>query len=216
MTEFVRARSCEQKNLRMEEIKQATDTLFSTLPYQEITLTMIANQLSWTRANLYKYVTTKEDIFLELCADKMNAYYDGLKAAFPVGCCYSAEVFAEVWAGILNAHKDYLHYSDILSTIVETNVSVDRLVEFKKNYYEKSGETSRLFHQNLGISEQDAYEIFLSVHYHAVGIHSICLKNPLVEQALKQAQLPAPEIDFRENLKKFILIQLRYYCCQSF
>ena len=91
---------------------------------------------------------------------------------------------------------------------------MDRLAEFKKNYYEKSGDISRLFHQNLGISEKEAYEIFLSVHYHAVGIHSICLKNPLVEQALKKAQLPTPEIDFRENLKKFILIQLKYYCCR--
>lgn len=212
MTEFVRARSRKQKHLRMEEIKAATDTLFSTLPYHEITLTMIANQLSWTRANLYKYVTTKEDIFLELCADKMNSYFDALFAAFPAGCGYSPQVLAEVWAGILNAHKDYLHYGDILSAIVETNVNVDRLVEFKKNYYEKSGKLSRLLHQNLEVSEKDAYELFLSVHYHAVGIHSICLKNPLVEQALKQAQLPAPEIDFRENLKKFISIQLEYYC----
>ena len=64
MTDFVRARSEEQKQARMAEIKVAADELFCSVPYQEITLSTIAGKLSWTRANLYKYVTTKEEIYL--------------------------------------------------------------------------------------------------------------------------------------------------------
>ena len=71
MTDFVRARSEEQKQARMAEIKAAADSLFNSVPYQEITLSTIAGKLSWTRANLYKYVTTKEEIYLEICSDKM-------------------------------------------------------------------------------------------------------------------------------------------------
>lgn len=69
MSEFVRARSAEQKEARMEEVKRAADRLFSAKPYHDITLTTIAAELSWTRANLYKYVTSKEDIFWP-CAAK--------------------------------------------------------------------------------------------------------------------------------------------------
>ena len=58
MTDFVRARSEEQKQARMAEIKAAADSLFNSVTYQEITLSTIAGKLSWTRANLYKYVTT--------------------------------------------------------------------------------------------------------------------------------------------------------------
>ena len=177
MSEFIRARSDVQKNLRMTEIKEATDLLFATKPYQDITLTTIAAQLSWTRANLYKYVTTKEDIFLEICTDKRTVYFDSLKAAFPLNCGYSLEVYAEVWAGILNAHKTYLHYYDILSSIIETNVTVNRLAEFKKKYYESASEISILLSKNLGISVDDTYNLFLSVHYHSVGIQSICRVN---------------------------------------
>ena len=54
MTDFVRARSEEQKQARMAEIKAAADELFCSVPYQEITLSTIAGKLSWTRANLYK------------------------------------------------------------------------------------------------------------------------------------------------------------------
>ena len=38
MTDFVRARSEEQKQARMAEIKAAADELFCSVPYQEITL----------------------------------------------------------------------------------------------------------------------------------------------------------------------------------
>ena len=85
MNDFIRARSDAQKTARMDEIKTAADALAQTQPYPTITLSAIAAQLSWTRANLYKYVTSKEEIYLELCADKMNAYFDALAAAFPAG-----------------------------------------------------------------------------------------------------------------------------------
>ena len=38
------------------------------MPYTEIAITTIADKLIWSRANLYKYVTIKEDIFLEISA----------------------------------------------------------------------------------------------------------------------------------------------------
>lgn len=105
-------------------------------PYGKITLTTIAEKLGWSRANLYKYVTTKEEIFLEISSDKMAAYYSSLLSAFPEGNNFSAPVIAEVWSGILNAHQDCLRYVSYLNPIIETNVTVERLVIFKKKYYD--------------------------------------------------------------------------------
>lgn len=212
MSDFIRARSEEQKEQRMQEIKDAVDCLFSQRPYHEITLTTIAEKLSWTRVNLYKYISTKEEIFLEICADKRDVYYDSLKAAFPVGCGYSTPVFAEVWAGILSAHRDHLHYCDILSTIVETNVSVDRLAAFKKRYYQRVNEIVDLVMAHFGIQKDDAYEIILNIHYHAVGIDSLCRWNPLIAEALTKENIQPPKIDFQQNLKKYILMNLNSYC----
>lgn len=212
MAEFIRARSEEQKEQRMQEIKDATDALFQEKPYHEITLTTIAAKLDWTRVNLYKYVSTKEEIFLELSADTRDVYYEALKAAFPEGCGYSVEVFAEVWAGILNAHRDHLHYCDILSTIIETNVTVERLAIFKKRYYEKAYEIADILAKHFTIPPEIAYQIILNIHYHAVGIDSMVRWNPLIEEALKKTNITPPNIDFRENLKEFITINLKHYC----
>ena len=38
------------------------------MPYTETAITTIADKLIWSRANLYKYVTIKEEIFLEISA----------------------------------------------------------------------------------------------------------------------------------------------------
>ena len=71
----------------MAEIKKAASDLFDEVPYSEITLTTIAKRLSWTRANLYRYVSTKEEIFLDLIEDRMRAYYADLDAAFKPKFC---------------------------------------------------------------------------------------------------------------------------------
>ena len=106
MADYIRARSNEHKEERLSQIKEATAELFSALPYSEITLTTIAEKLGWSRANLYKYVTTKEEIFLEICTEKMSAYYGALHSAFPEGNNFTTEVIAEVWAGIVNANQE--------------------------------------------------------------------------------------------------------------
>ncbi len=211
MANFKRARSDEQKEQRMNEIKKAAAEMFQDQPYHEITLTTIANKLNITRANLYQYVSTKEEIFLELCADKRDEYYEALKTAFPKDCGYSIPVIAEVWAGLLNAHQEHLHYCDILSTIIETNVSIDRLAAFKKNYYLNAYEVCDRIGSLLNLDRDTAYQIFLNVHYHAVGFHSICRWNPLIEKALEKEKISTPHTDFLKNIKDFILMNLYNY-----
>jgi len=136
MSDYIRARSDEHKEERLSQIKEATSELFASCPYSEITLTTIAEKLGWSRANLYKYVTTKEEIFLEISSEKMSTYYTALLSSFPEGNNFTPEVIAEVWAGIVNANQDYMRYVSYLNPVIETNVTVERLAVFKKKYYD--------------------------------------------------------------------------------
>ena len=47
MSEFIRARSDEQKAQRLAEVKAAARKQFAEKPYHEITLTTIAEELGW-------------------------------------------------------------------------------------------------------------------------------------------------------------------------
>ena len=210
MQEFIRARSDEQKAQRLTDIKAAAKRQFATRPYHQITLTTIAEELDWSRANLYKYVDTKEEIFLLLDGDECAAYFDALLTALPAGCCFTDDVVAEVWAGIANAHQDYFRLGEVLSAIVETNVTLERLIDFKRSYFEQRDALAERIASILDIPQDRLGHVIETVYFHAVGAVSTCRRSPLIARAL--AELGIHEtVDFREDMRDFIGMCLDHY-----
>lgn len=208
---FIRARSEDQKLQRLEEIKAASRTLFNEYPYHEITLTTIAEQLGWSRASLYKYVATKEEVFLEIAADERDEYTNALMTAFPENCGYSCDTVAEVWAGIANAHRDWFRYGDILLSIIETNVGLAKLVTFKKTYYESLGGVVERFSKLLDIENERTENLLNTVYYHAVGLSGACANSPLIKQALDELGITPVKPDFRAEMRDFIGMCIQHY-----
>lgn len=211
MAEFKRARSTEQKLLRMNEIMETTDKLFSEHTYHEITLTTIAEALNWSRGNLYKYVTTKEEIFLELYLKKQQDYFHDINATFADKSDLTEEAFADLWSNILDNNRDFLRYYAILATIIETNVTVERLAEFKKNVSTGFNEIMSILVKHSKISYDKANNLFGTLLFHACGLNNGCNINPLVKEAMKMAGLPEWKVDFVLEFKQFMLMCLKGY-----
>ena len=195
----------------MREIKSAANDLFHERRYHEITLKAIAERLGWSHAALYKYVTTKEDIFLELCADARADYVASLLAAYPAGCSYSPDVLAEVWTEQLNSHRDYLAYSDLLFSIIETNVSHERLAGFKRAYFDDMDCLIARFAENGVVDVDRADRLFNAVLFHAVSLNGWCSENELVAQAMEIAGLENRTPDFKDEMRDFISMCLQHY-----
>lgn len=211
MAEFIRARSPEQKGQRLDEIKGAVRRQFAERPYHEITLTTIAEELGWSRANLYKYVTTKEEIFLLLTGDECNAYFDALLAALDGDRTLDAAAVADAWADVADAHQEYFRLGDLLTTIVETNVTVERLMVFKRGYYDRVAEMRERLPQVAGIAPERVEPLLLAVYYHATGLVSSCWSNPLIAEALSRLEIERPETNFRAEMRDFIGMCLGHY-----
>ncbi|RDC30801.1 TetR family transcriptional regulator, partial [Eggerthella lenta] len=77
---FKRARTDEQKRERLAGAVDAADRLLDRFPYREITMTSIADELGFSRANLGHYVRTKEELFLLLYLRDLTALHDELGA----------------------------------------------------------------------------------------------------------------------------------------
>lgn len=195
----------------MDAIKEATAALFAERPYHEITLATIAERLGWSRAALYKYVSTKEEIFLELCADANAAYANGLLTAYPAGSTYPLGVLTEVWLEQICSNRSYFTYGSMLSSVVETNVTVERLASFKARYYTNQNQLIARFSENLGITADRASQLLMAVYYHAIGINGWCQHNPLVIEAVKLAGIERRVPDFRDEMRDFIGMCLGYY-----
>lgn len=209
--DFIRARSSEQKSQRMADIKRATAQLYRDFPYHEITLTTIAERLGWSRASLYKYVTTKEEIFLELSADARNAYFEDLLSAFPPTFYFNASAIAASWAQIAEANKDWFVYGDILMTIIETNVTLDRLKAFKKGYFDYLDKLYSQMGAMLGVSKDRFDYLISTIHFHGTGMVGGCATNPMVSQALNELGINNPKLDFRSSMEEFICMCLHYW-----
>lgn len=212
MADFIRARSSEQKEQRMRDIMQAADDLFHERSYHEITLKAIAERLGWSHAALYKYVTTKEEIFLELAAAARTDYIHSLLSAYPEGCGYSHEVLSEVWTEQLNSHRDYLAYSNLLFAIIETNVSAERLAAFKRDYYAELDSVCDRFQTNLGIEPKRTESLFNAVLFHATNVNAWGQENPLLMQALEIIDHDPCIPDFKAEMREFIGMCLNHYC----
>lgn len=206
MEEFIRARSPEQKEVRMEEIKEAAAALYHKVPYSNITLTLIADQLSWTRANLYRYVKTKEDIFLELIEDSMMRYYEALGEVVTATKGSPVAEVAEKWADVCVDNIDYLRYSDVLTSIVADNVTPERVARFTDASYRCSENMSRRLAERFDCAPSHAQELLIAVFFHGVGrtglVHSEEVMNSVLDDARFRFR------DFRESMRVFILTHL--------
>lgn len=211
MAEFVRARTSEQKALRLEQIKDCAKSQFKKRPYHEITLTTIAQQLGWSRANLYKYTTTKEEIFLLIMADELAHYTQALLSALPSGSALSNETIAEVWGCIANAHRDMFQYGNLLIQVIETNVTVEKLMDFKASYYAGIESMKEQLPVVLSVDENRIQELANSIYHHGVGLAGSCANNPLVQEALKRLGIKSKPLDFKAQMSDFIAMCLAWH-----
>ncbi len=210
MQDYIRARTDSQKEERMTQIKEAADSLFKSMPYTDITLSTIAEKLRWSRANLYKYVNTKEEIYLEIEQDRMGEYLNSLLTVFPEGCTFSPETVAEIWTAQVVSHEDYFRYVSFLLTIIERNVTVERLTVFKKNYYELAFVLQKRLAYALKITEDQADTLFLSVMNYGASYLTSCQTNPLIVQALKKLKIKPKKLDLARDVKDFILMNIAW------
>lgn len=144
-------------------------------------------------------------------ADRQREYISSLLAAFPQGSDYSCEMIAELWTEIAISHRKYWRYFILLTSIIETNSSLDALVRFKKA---ANGMISKLVDRIatlLDIDTRRATSLAYAVQYHAAG----CLRTPADNEMFRKAEEIAGSchqpIDVRADMREFILMCLRQY-----
>ena len=203
MSDYIRARSPEQKQERMEAIMAAADKLFQKQPYHQITMGTIAEELGWSRSNLYKYAATQEEIFLALHSAKNRAWFEDLAQSLDGAPLPTAE-FARLWAEATERHADFLRYQEIVISIIESNVTLERLTQFKRDFAEMLAPIIELLARQCNTDETAAADLFLSLLYQAPGLYNHFHCADLTREAMKAAGMPPVEGTFVESYAQFV------------
>ncbi|URZ04535.1 TetR/AcrR family transcriptional regulator [Clostridium felsineum] len=207
--QFQRARSEEQKNIRINEIVDATIDLYEKLQYDKITLALIAKQLSFSRANLYKYVNTKEEIFLLIISRDIRTWSKEVIDFFKQYETLKEEEFCKFWAEILYRNKRIVELFCILNTIIARNVSAEKLADFKKQIHKDFTKIKKVVKKFFPFmnSEQLKYFIEYQMKY-AVGVYPATIINDVQAKAIEISGIPSNVNDFESSFSKFLIVIL--------
>lgn len=208
MADYIRARSPEQKQERMSAIMAAADELFAQAPYHQITMGTIAQRLGWSRSNLYKYAATQEEIFLELHSAKNRAWLEDLAQALAHAPLPIAE-FSRIWAETTEKHASFLRYQEILISIIESNVTIERLTAFKREFANMLPLATDVLARQCGIDGESAMALYLRLLYQAPALYSHFHVAELTREALEAAGLPPVTGAFAQSYAEFVALCVR-------
>ncbi len=203
MADYIRARSPEHKQERMDAIMEAADTLFAERPYHQITMGTIAEALGWSRSNLYKYASTQEEVFLALHSAKNRAWIDELADKLAVAPL-PAKRFARIWAEVTERHGSFLRYQEIIIAIIESNVTLERLTAFKRDFAEMLPPVTAVLSRQCGIGEEAAVDLYLRLLYQAPGLWNLFHAAELTREAMRAAGIAEVEGSFVEAYADFV------------
>ena len=197
---FQRARNDEQRQIRINQITTAMIELMEDLPFDKITMKKLGEKLSFTRNNLYQYVKSKNEVILLIIQqdfiDWANDLHHNLQTLNPT----SLGGFCKVWVQTAVKYPRILHWFPLLGELIEKDVTLEKLIPFKKNYFEILEKVKKDIVKAL--SKLDSTQAERLVYFHLrVLPHLFHLYNEsnVQKEAIKQAGYPGPQGTFEEQ-----------------
>jgi AcrR family transcriptional regulator len=206
---FIRARNDEQREVRYAEIRSAAARLYAEVGYEEITLAAIAREANFTRSNLYKYYSSKDEIFLEILLTDIVAWREDLQQRLQGKSCSIGE-FATHFAHSYRDHARLLASLTILFVFIEKNASVENLTEFKAGLKNEMANLVGITCRALpAMSLQQAEEFLMMQISTANGLYPMTNLTVKQQQAVVVAGLDNPHGSFEVRFRNIIEAYLR-------
>jgi len=200
-----RARSKEQKKQRISEIVDATARLYKKHSFEEISFTRIAKEAGFTRSNLYKYFSSKEEIFLAFLKQDIITWRKDLLRTFGRHQTRSVKAFASIWADVLSRHRRLLDLISILPSYLEKNVTEESLVGFKRGII---GELHLLSEGLVKLFPDLSLERvgkFLEIQFATIiGLYQMTNLSELQRKVLEYPEFRHLKVDFNYSLQKTV------------
>lgn len=126
--------SPELTNARREEIISACKTLYKDLSFKEITIMKIAQYTTFSRASIYNYFETKEEIFLAILQREYELWVAELNELTDSSDSMTKDEIARALASSLKNRELLLKLMSMNHYDMEENSREERLCEFKVAY----------------------------------------------------------------------------------
>ncbi|MDQ0193570.1 TetR family transcriptional regulator [Paenibacillus wynnii] len=130
--DWKRARSTEQIESRKQEILDAAYKLFEENEYNNITLNAIARELQISKPSIYRYFSSREEIFLDIYGQEYECFHKELIEALTKLSIHPIPMeVSTLWVKVYRNHPHLLKLMPFLGIALERNSSEPSLRSFK-------------------------------------------------------------------------------------
>lgn len=124
----------EESEARRAEIVDACEALYQSECYRDITMTQVAERVSFGRANVYNYFQCKDEILLALLQREQELWAADLAALASRASRLSDDELAGALAKSVQAREQMLKLLAMNLYDMEQNSRLENLVQFKHAY----------------------------------------------------------------------------------
>lgn len=165
--ELKRARTQDEKYFRRVQILESAELLFQEVGYESFSMGNLAKKAGVVKGTLYLYFKTREEVFLTLYNQSLirwsGVFLDGLQTAM------SDHDYAETLYETAMADGSFVPLLARLEHVIEHNVSLDKLVESKRNFIERVGCIARATESAISLDQTQATEVVRTMGVLLVG-----------------------------------------------
>ena len=162
-----RARTQDQKHFRRQQILDAAEQHFTEVGYEGFSMANLAKLAGVVKGTLYLYFKTREEVFLTLYNQSLvrwsHVFLDQLQDAM------TDQDYAKTLYTTALADGSFIPLLTRLEHVIEHNVSIDSLIQSKRNFIERVDCIAQATAPVLGLNQSQSLELVKTMGVLLVG-----------------------------------------------
>lgn len=209
---YLRARSPEQKEERRRHLLDTAKALLTEMPdLHDLGINELARRAQMTKSNVYRYFESSEAVLLDVLVEEFIQWRGDLRKALSRGGkrMGTIEHIARAFSTTLAARPLLCRLTSIFPSILERNVSAERILGFKHGLLAVRKETALDFHGCLPSISAAVFERFI---HHAlpllIGLWPLGHPAKVAAEVESLPEFKALRYDFQRDLEEGLLMLL--------
>ena len=210
---YLRARSPEQKEERRRHLLDTARSLLLEIPdVHDLGINELARRAQMTKSNVYRYFESSEAVLLDVLVEEFMLWLPELRKALSRDRKRSGgiEHVARAFSSTVTARPLLCRLTSIFPSILEHNISAERMVEFKHCLLAVRKETALDFHACVPSISAAGFErcIHLALPL-LIGLWPLSHPAKLAVEVIGLPELAALRYRLRHDLEEGLLLLLR-------
>ncbi len=194
----------------MHLLETAKAALHGGMEVSDLGLNELARQAQMTKSNVYRYFENREALLLALLEEESVLWQGELSSRLAAIQHATAEQIAQAFAGATAAYPLMWRLFSILPSIIEHNVSPERLTEFKLNSLALMTDVAVQLHRSAPTLPLAAYVAFLRLAMALmIGLWPLSRPAEALASVLSRPELQPLRYDFESDLATGLLLLLQ-------